>query len=152
MKLKQLLLIIAVSAMSAVGSVIIYSKVTHKNSSGFVQSTDGKAPANYAGFFDNAVGAGEPIDFTKAANAAVPAVVHIKTKIPAKKVSNQLPRSRGNDMEDLFNQFFNMPFGPQNQPEQRASAVVSSSVRMDISLPTTMWSQTEELVWLMKYL
>ncbi|MGH2553500.1 MAG: trypsin-like peptidase domain-containing protein, partial [Chitinophagaceae bacterium] len=49
------------------------------------------------------------------------AVVHIKTKIQAKKVSNQLPRSRGNNMEDWFNQFFNMPFGPQIQPEQRAS-------------------------------
>ena len=121
MKLKQLLLIIAVSAVSAIGSVWVYSKVTHKNSSGFVQSVDGKAPVNYAGFFDNATNGGEPVDFTKAANAAVPAVVHIKTKIPAKKTSNQLPRNRGNSMEDLFDQFFNMPFGPQVQPEQRAS-------------------------------
>ncbi len=121
MKLKQFLLIIAVSAVSAIGSVWVYSKVTHKNSASFVQSADGKPPVNYAGFLDNGTGTGDPIDFTKAANAAVPAVVHIKTKIPAKKISNQLPRSRGNDMEDWFNQFFNMPFGPQNQPEQRAS-------------------------------
>ncbi len=121
MKLKQFLLIIAVSAVSAIGSVMIYSKVTHKNSSSFVQSSDGKLPVNYAGFFDNAAGGGEPIDFTKAANAAVPAVVHIKTKIQAKKISNQLPRSRGNEMEDWFNQFFNMPFGQQFQPEQKAS-------------------------------
>lgn len=121
MKLKQILLIIAISAVSAIGSVWVYSKVTHKNSIGFTQSTDGKAPVNYAGFFDNIAGGGEPVDFTKAANAAVPAVVHIKTKIPAKKISNQLPRNRGNNMEDWFNQFFNMPFGPQNQPEQRAS-------------------------------
>lgn len=121
MKLKQLFLVIAVSSLSAIGSVMVYSKVTHKNSPNFVQSSDGKVPVNYAGFFDNAVNPGEPVDFTKAANAAVPAVVHIKTKIPAKKISNQLPRSRGNDMEDWFNQFFNMPFGPQVQPEQRAS-------------------------------
>ncbi len=121
MKLKQLLLIITVSAVSAIGSVWVYSKLVPKNSSPFVQSADGKVPVNYAGFFDNATGAGDPIDFTKAANAAVPAVVHIKTKIPAKKISNQLPRSRGNEMEDWFNQFFNMPFGPQMQPEQRAS-------------------------------
>ena len=119
MKLKQLFLIIAVSAMSAVGSVWVYSKVAQKKSSVFVQSSDGKAPVNYAGFFDNAVNGGEPVDFTKAANAAVPAVVHIKTKIPAKKVSNQLPRNRGNSMEDWFDQFFNM--GPQMQPEQKAS-------------------------------
>jgi serine protease Do len=121
MKLRQLLLIIAVSAVSAIGSVIVYSKVTRKNSSAFVQSPDGKVPVNYAGFFDNAAGGGEPVDFTKASSAAVPAVVHIKTRIPAKKISNQLPRSRGNSMEDLFDQFFNNPFGPQIQPEQRAS-------------------------------
>ncbi len=121
MKLKQLLLIIAVSAMSAIGSVWVYSKVIQKNSSPFVQSSDGKVPVNYAGFFDNAANAGDPIDFTKAANAAVPAVVHIKTKIPAKKTSNQLPRTRGNTMEDWFDQFFNNPFGPQMQQEQRAS-------------------------------
>lgn len=118
MKLKQILLIIAISAISAVSSVWIYGKITSKQPN-FVQSENGNIPANYAGFFDNEAGAGEPIDFTKAANAAVPAVVHIKTKIPAKRISNQLPRSRGNSMEDWFNQFFD--FGPQIQPEQRAS-------------------------------
>ncbi|MGB3005348.1 MAG: trypsin-like peptidase domain-containing protein [Chitinophagaceae bacterium] len=123
MKLKQLLLIIAVSAVSAIGSVWIYSKVTNQKSSGFVQTADGKVPVNYAGFFENAAGAGEPVDFTKAANAAVPAVVHIKTRIPAKKISNGLPRNnnRGNGFEDLFEQFFNNNFGPQIQPEQKAS-------------------------------
>jgi Do/DeqQ family serine protease len=120
MKLKQLLLVIAVSAVSAIGSVWVYNKVTQKNSSSFAQSSDGKAPVNYAGFFDNTGNGGEPVDFTKAANAAVPAVVHIKTKIPAKKISNQLPRNNGNNMEDLFNQLFNSPFGGV-QPEQRAS-------------------------------
>lgn len=116
MKLKQLLLVVAVSAMSAIGSVWIYSKVTRKQSSSYGQASNGNLPVNYAGFFDNANGAGEPVDFTKAANAAVPAVVHIKTRIPARKVSNQLPRNRGG-MEDLFEQFF----GPQIQPEQQAS-------------------------------
>lgn len=122
MKLKQLLLIIAVSAVTSISSMWIYGKLTHNQSSAFVQSENGKAPVNYAGFYDNAAGAGDPIDFTKAANAAVPAVVHIKTKIAAKKISNQLPRkSNGNSMEDLFDQFFNNNFGPQIQPEQRAS-------------------------------
>ncbi len=121
MKLKQLFLIIAVSAVSAVSSVWIYSKVVAKQQSSiFSQSNEGKVPVNYAGFFDNAASTvGEVTDFTKAANAAVPAVVHIKTKIPAKKVTNQLPRNRGNSMDDFFEQFFN--FGPQIQPEQRAS-------------------------------
>jgi serine protease Do len=119
MKWKQLLLVVAVSASSAVGSVWTYGKLTSAKTS-FVQSPDNKIPANYAGFFDNAATtAGDPIDFTKAANAAVPAVVHIKTKIPARKISNDLPRNRGNSMEDLFDDFFN--FGPRIQPEQRAS-------------------------------
>ena len=122
MKWKQLLLIVVVSAVSAVSSVVVYNKLTSKEIA-FAQTTDGKVPVNYAGFFDNAAtGAGEPIDFTKAANAAVPAVVHIKTKIPAKKVSNKLPGNK-NGMEDLFEQFFGpgSGFGPQIQPEQRAS-------------------------------
>lgn len=114
MKIKNLLLIIAVSAVSAVSSVWVYSKFD-KNRSGFVQSAESKLPVNYAGYFDNISGTAEPIDLTKAANAAVPAVVHIKTKTPARKASNQLPRRGG--MEDLFEQFF----GPQVQPEQRAS-------------------------------
>lgn len=123
MKLKQILLIAAISSVSAIGSVWIYGKITGNRSGSFLQSTsDGKLPVNYAGFDENASGSGDPIDFTKAANAAVPAVVHIKTRIPAKKISNQLPRSnRGNTMEDWFDQFFNNPFGQQIQPEQKAS-------------------------------
>ncbi len=119
MKVKQLLLIVAVSATSAVGSVWTYGKLTREKSS-FVQASDGKLPVNYAGFFENGTGgAADPIDFTKAANAAVPTVVHIRTKIPAKRMTNELPRSRGNTMEDLFEQFFQ--FGPSIRPEQRAS-------------------------------
>lgn len=118
MKWKQLLLIVGVSAASAVGSVWTYGKLTNQNA-GLVQAYDGKLPANYAGFTGNIAGApADAIDFTKAANAAVPAVVHIKTKIPAKRVNNDLPRRR-NSAEDWFEQFFN--FGPQIQPEQRAS-------------------------------
>ena len=116
MKWKQLLLIVAVSAVSAVGSVWIYGKYNHN----VIVSTQGeiKLPANYAGYFDGKNNPGEMVDFTKASSAAVPAVVHIKTKIPAKKISNDLPRSR-NNIDDWFNQFFN--FGPTIIPEQRAS-------------------------------
>ncbi len=121
MKLKQILLVMAISAVSAVGSVWVYGKLVDKKTPAYVQVGEGKTPANYAGFFDNVAGVGEPIDFTKAASAAVPAVVHIKTKIPAKKISNGLPRNRNGGIEDLFDQFFNQNFGPQIQPEQRAS-------------------------------
>jgi len=122
MKLKQLLLVVAISATSAVGSVWIYGNLNPKVQS-FTQhaTANDKVPANYAGFFDNVATnkTGETIDFTKAANAAVPAVVHIKTKIPAKRINNQLPSDRENDMDGWFRRFFE--FGPSVQPEQRAS-------------------------------
>lgn len=120
MKWKQLLLVIGVSAFSAVSSVWVYETITHQRPLSFNQSSDGKTPANYAGFFNAAPGA-ELTDFTKAAQAAVPAVVHIKTKIPAKRVTNQLPRNRGGMFDDFFDQFFNGPQLQQIQPEQRAS-------------------------------
>ncbi|MBN8880264.1 MAG: trypsin-like peptidase domain-containing protein [Sphingobacteriales bacterium] len=122
MKWKQLLLVVAVSASSAVGSVWVYGKI-NKPKSALVVAADGKLPVNYAGFNENIAGApADPIDFTKAASAAVPAVVHIKTKIAAKKISNSLRGGQGNSMDDFFDQFF---FGPGGgnmiQPEQRAS-------------------------------
>ncbi|MBM3412045.1 MAG: PDZ domain-containing protein [Bacteroidetes bacterium] len=117
MNWKQLLLIIGISTVTSVSSVWLYGKFANPNAAQFAQSTDGKTPANYAGFFNGAPGA-EATDFTKAAQAAVPAVVHIKTKTPAKKITNQLPRNRGGMFDDFFDQFFN---NPQIQPEQRAS-------------------------------
>jgi Do/DeqQ family serine protease len=116
MKWKQLLLIVSISAGSAIASVWGYNKFTHHQSV-FSQS-QGTIPTNYAGFFDKNT-TGDPVDFSKAANASVQSVVHIKTKIPAKKVSNDLPRNRSNGLDDWFNQFFD--FGPTVIPEQRAS-------------------------------
>jgi serine protease Do len=123
MKLKQILLIAGISAVSAISSVWIYGKLVTKGPAAFQQTTDsGKLPVNYAGFTGDVTGntAITP-DFTKAADAAVQAVVHIKTKISAKKVSNELPRnrSRSNGLDNFFDQFFDM--GPQIIPEQRAS-------------------------------
>lgn len=123
MKIKQILLIIGISAVSAVTSVFIYGKIVPAKDTSFMQTTaNGNVPVNYAGFFENGAVGGDPVDFTKAANAAVPAVVHIKTKIAAKKINNRLPNSnRSNNMEDMFEQFFNNNFGQRVQPEQQAS-------------------------------
>jgi len=117
MKWKQVLLVMGISALTSVTSVWLYGKYVNPRVISFAQSTDGKTPANYAGFFNAAPGA-EITDFTKAAQAAVPAVVHIKTKTPAKRITNQLPKNRGGMFDDFFDQFFNYP---QVQPEQRAS-------------------------------
>src|SRR6476469_8277028 len=121
MKLKQILLTVGISAASALGSVALYSRYAANHQEVIVGEAGTKVPVNYAGFFDGKPGtAADPVDFTKAAKAAVPSVVHIKTKIPARKVSNNLPKSR--EMDDFFDQFFGSPgFGPSIIPEQRAS-------------------------------
>jgi Do/DeqQ family serine protease len=119
MKLKQVLLIVGISSVSAVGSVWTYGKLMKKDPMPFVQATEsGKMPVNYTGFTDGNFNA-TAVDFTKASEAAVQAVVHIKTKIAARPATNNLPRNRSNNrmFEDLFEDFF----GPQVMPEQRAS-------------------------------
>src|SRR5881394_2929818 len=104
MKFKNVLLIVAISSGSALASVWGYSKFAHKDIVA-IQS-DTKMPANYAGYFDgNTANAPVNIDFAQAASTSVQAVVHIKTKIAAQKVSNELPRSNRNNrgsMDDLL--------------------------------------------------
>ena len=121
MKWKQILLVVAISSASAVGSVAVYNKITKKQEIIVGEARD-KMPANYAKFFDSNGTAADPIDFTKAAAAAVPAVVHIKKKIPARKITNDLPNRRGgNGIDDFFDQFFGPGFSPSIVAEQRAS-------------------------------
>src|SRR6478672_4905684 len=120
MKWKQILLIVAISSVSAVGSVALYNKF-YQNQEVVVGEAHDKLPANYAKFLDSNGNPVEAFDFTKAASAAVPAVVHIKTKIPARKVTNDLPNRRNNSIDDFFDQFFGPGFGPTIIPEQRAS-------------------------------
>lgn len=120
MKWKQILLVVAISSASAVGSVAIYNKITNRQEIVVGEARD-KMPANYAKFYDSNGTAVDPIDFTKAAASAVPAVVHIKTKIPARKITNDLPNRRNNNIDDFFDQFFGPGFGPTIVPEQRAS-------------------------------
>ena len=119
MNLKNVAAIIGICATTTIASMWAYGKFS-KSYSSF--ESDGKLPANYASFF-NGNAPGTTVDFTPAANAASPAVVHIKTKTIAKKIeSNQKrPRSPFSDFfgdDDMFGDFFG---GPRIQPEQRAS-------------------------------
>ena len=120
MNLKNVAAIVGISAMTTVASMWAYGKISNSNSS---FETDGKLPANYASFFNGSAPA-TTVDFTPAANAASPAVVHIKTKTNAKQIQqNRQPRQRSpfSDFfgdEDMFGEFFG---GPRMQPEQRAS-------------------------------
>lgn len=121
MKLKNILLVVFISATSALLSVWGYTKWQDHQYAG--QQEPGKLPVNYAGFFDKDAAPANGIDFTAASTSATPAVVHIKTKTKSRQVSNNLPRGR-NPFSDLFGDDFEDFFGgPQSRtiPEQRAS-------------------------------
>lgn len=123
MKLKSILLVVAISASTAFLSVWAYSKFFAGAS--YSEQEPGKLPVNYAGFFnhDNE-NAGAPVDFTDAATASTPAVVHIKTHTKARTVSNNSKQK--NPFSDLFGDddpFSDFFGGPRSGviPEQRAS-------------------------------
>lgn len=129
MKLKQILLTVALSAITAFA--VIWGYGTYfKNNNTYAGQQAGVMPSNYkyAGLFDgNTVPPGNTIDFTAPAEAATPAVVHIKTKTNAKQVNNSLPRRQqpNNPFSDFFDDdMFNQLFGNRGRgiiPEQRAS-------------------------------
>ncbi|MEN9686777.1 MAG: hypothetical protein RLZZ28_2563 [Bacteroidota bacterium] len=119
MKLKNILAVVAISAVTAVVSVWGYGKVLEHQTAGIQES--GKLPVNYAGFFGNNAPA-VTVDFTPAATSATPAVVHIKTKTKARQVSNNSQQRSRNPFADLFGDDFGDFFGgPRVIPEQRAS-------------------------------
>lgn len=124
MKLKNILLVVVISATTAILSVWGYAKFMDSNASNGVQQENGKLPVNYAGFFDKDNVPAGPVDFTAASTAATPAVVHIKTRTKEKQVTNNSRRkSPFSDLfgdEDPFSDFFG---GPRSSviPEQRAS-------------------------------
>lgn len=121
MNLKNVLAVVAISASTAVASVWGYGKIRQNSYEGLQQ--EGNLPVNYAGFFDNKNAPAPVVDFTPAATAATPAVVHIKTVTKAKQVqNNRQQRNPFSDLfgDDMFDDFFG---GPRvySTPEQRAS-------------------------------
>lgn len=121
MKLKNMVAVVGISATTALVSVWGYGKYMQTQYAGVQEP--GKLPVNYAGFFGTNAPA-TTVDFTQAALAATPAVVHIKTRTKAKQVSNNLPK-RSNPFGDMFGgDMFGDLFGdigPRMIPEQRAS-------------------------------
>lgn len=104
MKFKQILGVIVISAVTSVLTFWGYSKFTYDNTYFYKASNgndSGKLPVNYAGFsgLDGLTAAN--MDFVPAASAAIPATVHIKTKMTS-TASNNLPRrSPFGDLFDL---------------------------------------------------
>lgn len=114
MNIKNIFTTVAISGLTTLGVIVGYNKYDpNRSNPNFNQTT---VPSNYkyAGFFDeNGAPTAGPTDFTQAAAAASPTVVHIKTKTNPRQVNNNLPQNRqsnpfsdlfGND--DLLDQFF----------------------------------------------
>ncbi len=112
MKTKSVLLTVLLSAITTLAVIFGYNKFQHNNNNPNFQALSVPSNYKYAGFFDsNGNPSAGPVDFTQAASAAIPAVVHIKTKTNPKKVNNNLPQQRNpfSDLfgdDDMFNQFF----------------------------------------------
>ncbi len=127
MKFKQVFFTVVISAVTAFGVIWGYNTYL-KSSNTFGGQENGVIPSNYkyAGLHDNNNNPPGAVDFTMPAAAALPTVVHIKTKTNAKQVSNNLPKNQRpkNPFSDFFGddmmeQFFGNRGG--YIPEQRAS-------------------------------
>ncbi|HEY9341053.1 MAG TPA: trypsin-like peptidase domain-containing protein [Hanamia sp.] len=111
MKTKYILFTVLISAITTLAVIFGYNKYQHNNNNPNFQSFTVPDNYKYAGLFDtNGNPSAGPADFTQAAAAAIPTVVHIKTKTNPKQVNNNLPRQKNpfSDMfgDDLFDQFF----------------------------------------------
>ncbi len=124
MKIKQVLFTVLISGLTTLGIIWGYGKAVKKNNS-YAGQVNGVIPSNYkqAGFFGQD-GTTPGVDFTAPAQAAIPAVVHIKTKTNAKQLTNSLPKRQRTPLDDFFggDDIFEQFFGRSNVvPEQRAS-------------------------------
>lgn len=111
MKTKNILLTVIISALTTMAVIFGYNKYQHNSNNPNFQAANIPSNYKYAGFFDDKGNPSPgPTDFTQAASAAIPTVVHIKTTTNPHQVSNNLPNQRNpfSDMfgDDLFNQFF----------------------------------------------
>jgi Do/DeqQ family serine protease len=125
MKVKQILATVLISASTTLAVVWGYGTYLESKNE-YAGQIPGSVPSNYrlAGLTEGGTPPGV-VDFTQSATAAIPAVVHIKTKTNAKQVNNNLPRLKQNPFSDFFDDdVFNQFFGGGRMgivPEQKAS-------------------------------
>ena len=125
MKPKHILSTILISALTTLGVIFGYTKFHQNNNPNF--QTAFTAPSNYkqAGFNQDGTPNTGPVDFTQAAAAALPTVVHITTKTTPRQVNNNLPNQKNpfSDMfgDDLFDQLFGNGNRQQRSLPEKAS-------------------------------
>lgn len=128
MKPKHILSTIIISALTTLGVIFGYTKIHQNNNPNFQSGFNFPANYKYAGFNqDGSPGTG-PADFTQAATAAVPTVVHIVTKTNPRQVNNSLPNQKNpfSDMfgDDLFDQLFGNGNRQRSIPEKASGSGV----------------------------
>ena len=127
MKPKHILSTVLISALTTLGVLFGYNKIHQDNNPNFQSEFNVPANYKYAGFF-NQDGSPGPVDFTQAAAAASPAVVHIKTKTNPRQASNSLPNQRNplSDMfgDDLLDQLFGQGNRQRSMPQQASGSGV----------------------------
>lgn len=125
MKTKHILLTVLISALTTLAVVIGFNKYQANHNNPNFQASAVPANYKYAGLFDeNGNPTAGPEDFTQAAAAAIPTVVHIKTKTNPKQVNNNIPRNNPfSDFfgDDMFDQLFGEGRGRQRNIPQMAS-------------------------------
>ncbi len=129
MNIKNIFATVAISGLTTLGVIVGYNKFDPNRANPNFNQTSIPSNYKYAGFFDeNGAPSAGPTDFTQAAAAASPTVVHIKTKTNPKQANNNLPQNKqsnpfsdlfGND--DMFEQFFGNGRNRQQMLPQMAS-------------------------------
>lgn len=102
--MKRILSVVLISAATSAATLWGYHEFVREEAyvyPGAGTPDQGKVPANYTGF-TGAPGAESAIDFTQASTTAIPATVHIKTKV-TRTATNNIPRK--SPFSDMFPDF-----------------------------------------------
>lgn len=126
MKTKNIFFTVLISVVTTLAVILGYNEYQHNRNNPNFQTAN--IPSNYkfAGFSDSGSGrSGGPVDFTQAAAAAIPTVVHINTTTNGRAINNNLPQQKNPFSDlfggDLFNQLFGQGGGGERILPQRAS-------------------------------
>ena len=133
MKTKNIFFTVLISTLTTMAVIFGYNKYEHNSNNPNFQSLNIPSNYKYAGFYDDKGNPTPgPADFTQAADAAIPTVVHIKTKTNPRQVNNNLPNQKNpfSDLfgdDDLFNQFFGQGNGRQRMMPSQAIGIRSNN-------------------------
>ncbi len=117
---------LAVTASLVVGSAALFAHNAHPGDTSIFNQSDRIAGVTRTSYTGGNISM-TPVDFEKAATAAVPSVVHIKTITRIRETSGE--QGMGGDQNDMFRRFFGDNGAQPQSQDQRASGsgvIVSS--------------------------